>query len=42
MRILESQPRGVFDRTVQQTLGRWRYEPPSAPREITHTFDFEQ
>ena len=42
VRIVESQPRGVFEREVESTLARWRYEPLAAPREITHTFDFDQ
>ena len=42
IRIIESDPRGVFDRVVETTLARWRYQPPSAPREVTHTFYFDQ
>jgi periplasmic protein TonB len=42
IRILESDPRGVFDHVVETTLARWRYQPPSAPREVVHTFYFDQ
>lgn len=42
VRVVESSPQGVFDRAVQAALARWRYEPPATPREITHTFDFDQ
>lgn len=42
VRVIESEPRGVFEHAVETTLARWRYQPLAAPREITHTFDFEQ
>ena len=42
VRIIESEPRGVFDHAVETALGRWRYEPPAEPVEITHTFYFDQ
>jgi protein TonB len=42
VRIVESTPHGVFDHAVLSTLARWRFEPPSAPREVTHTFYFDE
>jgi protein TonB len=42
VRVVESSPHGVFEHEVEATLARWRYEPPASPREVTHTFDFEQ
>ena len=40
--VVESEPQGVFEHVVETTLARWRYQPLASPREITHTFDFEQ
>jgi periplasmic protein TonB len=42
VRIVKSTPRGVFDRTVEDTVSRWRYQPIDAPREVTRTFTFAQ
>jgi TonB family protein len=42
VRIVESSPRGVFDHAVQSALARWRFQPPSTPREVTHTFYFDE
>ena len=42
VRIIKSTPRGVFDRTVESTVGRWRFQPIDAPRDVTQTFTFAQ
>ena len=42
VRIVESSPKGVFDRAVETALARWRYEPTATPVDITHTFYFDQ
>jgi TonB family protein len=41
-RVVESTPHGVFDHAVLTTLARWRFEPPATPREVTHTFYFDE
>ena len=40
VRIVKSTPRGVFDRTVQSTVGRWRFQPIGESRDVTQTFTF--
>jgi protein TonB len=42
VRIVKANPRGVFDRAVQDTVGRWRFEPMDASQEVTRTFTFAQ
>ena len=42
VRVVESSPKGVFERSVETTLARWRYQPLATAREVTHTFDFDQ
>jgi protein TonB len=42
VRIVESSPRGVFDHAVESALARWRFQPLPAPREVTHTFYFDE
>ena len=40
VRIVKSTPRGVFDRTVENTVERWRFQPIEAQRDVTQTFTF--
>jgi protein TonB len=40
VRIVKSTPRGVFDGTVKNTVGRWRFQPVDASQEVTRTFTF--
>ena len=42
VRIVRSQPRGVFDKSVQSTVGKWRFQPIDASRDVTQTFTFAQ
>jgi protein TonB len=38
--IVSARPRGVFERSVQAAVRRWKFEPISAPQTSTHTFTF--
>lgn len=38
--VLRSRPRGLFERTVQDTVATWRFEAPGEPVTQTRTFDF--
>jgi protein TonB len=40
--IISAKPRGVFDRSVQAALRKWRFQPVSSPQQVTRTFDFAQ
>jgi protein TonB len=38
--IVSAKPRGMFDRSVQSAVRRWRFQPIGAPQTITRTFTF--
>jgi protein TonB len=38
--IVTAKPRGVFERSVQSTLRRWKYQPTDKPQTVTRTFSF--
>jgi protein TonB len=40
VRVVRARPRGVFERTVQDTVRTWRFEPPGEPVTQTRTFEF--
>ena len=40
VRIVEARPEGLFERTVIETLGEWRFEPTNGDRTETRTFSF--
>jgi len=40
IRVVEARPEGLFERTVIDTLGEWRFEPSAAERTETRTFNF--
>jgi protein TonB len=40
--IVSARPRGVFERSVQAAVRRWRYEPISGSQTVTRTFNFAQ
>jgi protein TonB len=39
--IIRSRPRGMFERTVTQTVSTWRYEATGETTKLTRTFDFQ-
>jgi periplasmic protein TonB len=41
VRILKSTPRGVFDRGVQTTVKKWRYQPMDQSKTVRRTFSFK-
>jgi protein TonB len=41
VRIVSARPRGVFDRGVVSTVGRWRFQPVDQPQSVTRTITFE-
>jgi len=38
--IISARPRGVFERSAQAAVRRWRFEPIGAPQQVTRTFNF--
>jgi len=38
--IVSARPRGVFERGVQSTVRRWKYQPIDKPQTVTRTFSF--
>mgnify|MGYP002777059058 CR=1 FL=1 len=40
VQVLRSRPRGIFERTVQQTVSTWRFEATGETTTQTRTFDF--
>jgi len=38
--LVSAKPRGVFERNVQSTVRRWRYQPVDAAQNVTRTFTF--
>lgn len=40
VRVVEARPEGLFERTVIDTLGEWRFEPGAGDRTETRTFNF--
>lgn len=38
--IISAKPRGTFERTVQNTLKHWKYQPTDRPQSLTRTFTF--
>jgi protein TonB len=38
--IVSARPRNVFERTVQSTVKRWKYQPIDKPQTVTRTFSF--
>lgn len=38
--IVSAKPRGTFERTVQNTLKHWKYQPTDRPQSLTRTFTF--
>jgi protein TonB len=41
VRVVSAKPRGVFDRGVVQTVGRWRFQPVDSPQSASRTITFE-
>jgi periplasmic protein TonB len=41
VRIIRATPRGVFDRGVQATVRKWRYQPMDQSRNVRRTFSFK-
>ena len=41
VRILDARPRGLFERNVQITLRRWRFQPIAQAQTVTRTFEFK-
>ena len=41
VRILSSQPQGVFDATVIHTLGKWQYESHKPVNNVSQTIKFQ-
>lgn len=41
VKILKSEPRGVFDRAVTSAVSRWKYQPLPAPESEVAEFDFK-
>ena len=39
--IVSAKPRGMFDRSVQSAVRRWRFQPVGAPQTVTRTFTFK-
>ncbi len=40
VQVLRARPRGIFERTVEDTVATWRFEAPGEPVTQTRTFDF--
>ena len=40
IQIVSSRPRGVFDRSVQTAVRKWRFQPISGSQTVTRTFVF--
>jgi protein TonB len=40
VQVVEARPEGLFERTVIDTLGEWRFEPGAGDRTETRTFNF--
>jgi protein TonB len=40
VRVLDSEPEGIFDREAIAAMERWRFEPPTAPLQGRRSFDF--
>lgn len=40
IQVIEARPEGLFERTVIETLGDWRFEPGAGDRTETRTFSF--
>jgi protein TonB len=40
--VVSARPRGVFERGVQATVRRWRFQPVSQPQTVRRTFTFAQ
>lgn len=38
--LVSAKPRGVFERNVQSTVRRWRYQPVDSAQNVTRTFTF--
>lgn len=41
VRVVSAKPRGVFDRGVVATVGRWRFQPVDSPQNASRTITFE-
>jgi periplasmic protein TonB len=41
VRIVKANPRGTFDRGVQATVRKWRYQPMDQERSVRRTFSFK-
>ncbi|MEO8161063.1 MAG: TonB family protein, partial [Arenimonas sp.] len=41
VRIVSAKPRGVFERGVTSTVGRWRFQPVDQPQPTTRTITFQ-
>jgi protein TonB len=42
IRVIRASPRNTFERGVQNTVRRWRFQPIAAPTTIRRTFTFRQ
>ncbi len=40
--LISARPRGVFERNVQSTVRRWRYQPIDSAENVTRTFTFSR
>jgi protein TonB len=38
--VVSARPRGVFERSVQAAVKKWRYQPITGTQQVTRTFDF--
>ena len=38
--LVSAKPRGVFDRSVQGAVRRWRFQPTDSAQTVTRTFTF--
>lgn len=38
--IVSARPRGVFERSAQAAVRRWRFQPIGSPQQVTRTFSF--
>jgi len=41
VRVVSAKPRGIFDRGVVTTVGRWRFQPVDSPQSASRTITFE-